>query len=95
MIKRTTFRKHPCLFDGRSPHVDTAVPSLGRGGIGIGSWFLTLFFLAPAQESKKCSILTFNVHGVYMAREEMILMRENPSRAIEKGGPCKSRLFWA
>jgi hypothetical protein len=54
-LKRTNFRKHPCLFDGRSSHVDTAVPSLGRGGVGIGSWFLALFFLAPAHEYLKYS----------------------------------------
>jgi hypothetical protein len=28
------------------------VPSLGRGGVGIGGWFLALFFLAPAIEKK-------------------------------------------
>jgi hypothetical protein len=51
--------------------------------------------LIPQLHGCKRDVITINVPGVYMARDVMIMMRENPFRGPLEGVGTEKRLFWA
>jgi hypothetical protein len=61
---------------------------------GLSLFHITGHLVTLTQYSLSTT-LTINVPVVYMARDEMCLMRTNPFRGLLEGVGPESRLFWA